>query len=1230
MKILGLRLKNINSLKGEWAIDFRDPEFSDHGLFAITGPTGAGKTSLLDAVCLALYHQTPRLQVSSGSNELMTRHTGDCLAEVEFEVKNDIYRAFWSQRRAKSRPGGRLQPPQVELARADGTIIASQTKEKLRRVVEITGLDFKRFTKSILLAQGGFAAFLNANVNDRAALLEELTGTEIYGEISRQVFERTRAEQEPLKLLQAQAGGVELLTPEALDDLEQERVRLESGEKDCRARMGILAGRLEWLDRETDLEKEAGAARDRIATAARDLEAGRPDLDRLAAAGPALEIKPVFDAVATCEAERRQKETACADLILERETTQARILRLTRKLDMETASLEQEKAARDDTEILITDKILPLDQEITGVERERDAIHTQMAENAQALARLDAREQEIRDRKAAVSAGLEKQAAYLEAHPAHEHLGERLPVIQTLFERRTRLIRDREAAEAEAHSVTKALANTDREIDAIALNMAAREKTVEELERKIRDLVRQEGACLDGRDRTDLEETFGNLAETAPLRGELKSLARRYEADLDLLARTGVERNALVPEIEKQTGQTDALVCRKKDLQARLEDLEHTLVLEERIAGLADHRARLQPDEACPLCGSKDHPGIEAYAALAPTDTRARRKTVAEDLSRVEAESARVDQALAGTRARMDAVDEKEAEIRAGLETLDREWERLSRALDVRLNPAHGEEIREWLNSRETLFLGIRDTLARLDRLRRDMETARKQADDAGKHARDLAHQRSLAEKENERLADVRNRCQKQIAGLGNDLDAVVSELKKAMAGLDCPLPGHREQTGWLETYTGFWEAWQEAISARERAGETLAAIREEMGLSQKETSLVRSRQDALETSGRKVREKLDTLVHRRNEWFGKQQVAVVRQQRSDAVRAAEKQVAEAAEERDRTLAALNRLQGQQASLEKAVREAVDRKAQAEKDWQACLAQSRFDSDADFHNALLDKEDREHLETLKQRLEREMETALAFEKEIRKTLDTHREKPVEAPETHLQQRPELVAAMEVLEQNIQNLVRQQGETGEKIRADRARREGQAALFEKIDRQKAVYDNWMHLSGLIGSREGDKFRRFAQGLTLDHLLFLANQRLDRLHGRYLLRQKHSEVLCIEVVDTWQADSIRDTRTLSGGESFLVSLALALALSDLVSSRTRIDSLFLDEGFGTLDAETLDIALDALDSLNAGGKMIGVISHVEALKERILTRIEVMPRTGMGVSRLDSRFARKEAS
>ena len=182
------------------------------------------------------------------------------------------------------------------------------------------------------------------------------------------------------------------------------------------------------------------------------------------------------------------------------------------------------------------------------------------------------------------------------------------------------------------------------------------------------------------------------------------------------------------------------------------------------------------------------------------------------------------------------------------------------------------------------------------------------------------------------------------------------------------------------------------------------------------------------------------------------------------------------------------------------------------------------------------------------------------------------------------------------------------------------RTNQQSLLEQISSQTAEADLWQRLDSLIGSSKGDKFRKFAQGLTLDHLLQLANKHLARLHGRYLLRRKSTGELELEIVDAWQGDVARDTRTLSGGEGFLVSLALALALSDLVSHKTSIDSLFLDEGFGSLDGDTLEIALTALDSLNASGKMIGIISHVEAMKERIPAQIRVEKGGGIGHSRL----------
>jgi len=180
------------------------------------------------------------------------------------------------------------------------------------------------------------------------------------------------------------------------------------------------------------------------------------------------------------------------------------------------------------------------------------------------------------------------------------------------------------------------------------------------------------------------------------------------------------------------------------------------------------------------------------------------------------------------------------------------------------------------------------------------------------------------------------------------------------------------------------------------------------------------------------------------------------------------------------------------------------------------------------------------------------------------------------------------------------------------------------MLEQIAAQRRDADVLMRLNDLIGSAKGDRYRRFAQGLTLDCLVQLANRHLLRLQGRYLLQRRTGTELELDVLDTWQADTVRDTRTLSGGESFLTSLALALGLSDLASSRTSIDSLFLDEGFGTLDSQTLDTALAALDLLNADGKMIGVISHVDALKERIPAQIRVRKGAGSGWSTLDRQW------
>ncbi len=315
MKILSVRLKNLNALKGEWKIDFTRQPFDGSNLFAIVGATGAGKTTLLDAICLVLYHETPRLQVSGSDNQLMTHHTQDCLAEVEFAVNGAVYRAFWAQRKAAKTQ--RLQAPTVELADSEGKILASKITDKKRLIEELTGLDFNRFTKSMLLSQGQFAAFLNASDSERAGLLEKLTGTEVYGQISERIYLRHKEEQDAVTQLKYRLEGVELLTPDQITEYEAALRQKEAELKSVtplQKRLQDELGAFKQLDALWQKNEQAESA---LKDAQASFKEHKDILSALEKAGPAQKIQPHFQKMkeleqtkATAEEQKTQLEHA--------------------------------------------------------------------------------------------------------------------------------------------------------------------------------------------------------------------------------------------------------------------------------------------------------------------------------------------------------------------------------------------------------------------------------------------------------------------------------------------------------------------------------------------------------------------------------------------------------------------------------------------------------------------------------------------------------------------------------------------------------------------------------------------------------------------------------------------------------------------------------------------------------------------------------------------------------
>ncbi|MCM1502027.1 MAG: AAA family ATPase [Bacteroidales bacterium] len=1116
MKLHRLKIHNIASIE-DAEIDFSAEPLASSEVFLITGKTGSGKSTILDAICLALFANTPRLENTDMQGEtmdgekavkihdprqLMRRNTAEACVSLTFTGSNGIhYEASWSVARARGKVNGTLQNKSWSLKNLDSGSTLSKDigiREEMKAAI---GLDFSQFCRTTMLAQGEFTRFLNSKDEEKASILEKITGVDIYSRIGRKAFEISRDKEAVYKDAQRLVEDINVLSEEEISEKRREIADIVEEYRCFMAWKSSEERKRQWIIVSNGLK-------DRISRA----------MDALQAAE---------DAAASPEA-RRDESIA---------------LQWNSTIEVRSWLNDMAKAAQEKQDTA---------QRLHGLSDEFRKMsagfrwHLEMMQKTENEAGALAAFLESEKCKAEVYANAQTICGHLQAYMD----GNRKISMET----------DRIAGEENMLGTILLPQKADAE-KAAGLAQARymeHRASCETLEKKLAD------ADLPSL-RRQKERQLGNIGlinmakEHLHRLGEARARAVQTAGSLDAMLKAieshRIELQKLEPEIH--------------DAGIRMEERRKILG---KIKASADEYAKgirsgLHKGDTCPVCRQtivtelpqEDY--IEGLFTSADSAFREAEKSCQELTARWSSLNAEIN----SLQKHHDAA-RKAFEADNSLKTAEAD------ARDSCMKCGIASPDTDSVHLLETMLVDLNDAMADTEK----MISAAEATEKAAMESRETAERYRIEyEKAKEAVSRIESTIGECTSRISTSKRLIQSRREETIAaeGQICRhiVPGNWSDS-WKNDTDKFRKELTEAADIYNSRFNRLQALRSSMN----ELAIVR------ENIGRGM----EAIISIMPEWASYPAADAVQvhgiqeriaQLRTNVLAAKEMYMSASQKESMYSAKVEEFLAGSQIDLE--YLKMLDRYSPADiKAMSDALAQVH-ERTASCRSAL-------------QQLQAQMSEHTSG-------------KPAIMEGETLEYLSESISAIEMQMSEIQE---RKGAVSQELRADAENKARLNALLADIEAKKADYLRWSRINGMIGDASGSKFRKIAQSYVLTSLIHSANSYMKTLTDRYVLHVEPGTFV-ISIEDAYQGFARRAASTISGGESFLVSLSLALALSD-IGQRLAVDTLFIDEGFGTLSGEALQNAVNTLRSLHTrSGRHVGIISHIEELQERIPVQIKV---------------------